>query len=277
MSASHYFHPGQSGFPAHHRLIVLEEVGSTNSEAMGLGLAGEAGPLWVMARRQTAGKGRSGRRWDEGDGNLYVSLLLSPGCAPASVPQLSFVAGLALHDAVSELARTLGQGVSEPLAASLRLKWPNDGLIGTAKFAGILCESLIRGGDTAAPGKLLAVIGIGVNLASSPPDLNRPVTSLRAHGMNADPETMLAVLAGQFAHWLDIWQAGAGFAGICSAWRKRSGRIGEAIGVHAGGRYVHGTYAGLDDSGALLLRRSDGEMTTVTFGDVTLCGTPEEI
>ncbi|HEU0157682.1 MAG TPA: biotin--[acetyl-CoA-carboxylase] ligase, partial [Hyphomicrobiaceae bacterium] len=99
------------------RSIVLDQVGSTNAEAFALARAGENGPLWVMAHRQTAGRGRSGRKWASEPGNLHASLLLGLACPPAAVQQLSLLAGVAVIDAIAAAAAGI------PIA-NLRLKWP---------------------------------------------------------------------------------------------------------------------------------------------------------
>lgn len=114
------------------RLITHDAIGSTNEEALRLARAGERAPLWITAQRQTAGRGRRGRAWVSEPGNLYASLLLADPSTPDRFPELSFVAALALHDAVT--ARIPG------LAGRVALKWPNDLLIDRNKFAGILVE-----------------------------------------------------------------------------------------------------------------------------------------
>ena len=101
------------------RLVHLPETDSTNAEAMRRALAGEAPPLWVLADRQTAGRGRAGRAWASQPGNLFASLLVSTSCPPALAGQLSLVAGVAAIDAIRRAA-----GQAPP--AGLRLKWPND-------------------------------------------------------------------------------------------------------------------------------------------------------
>ena len=82
------------------RLITHGTIGSTNAEALHLGRGGERGPLWVTAKSQTAGRGRRGRAWVSEPGNLYASLLLTDPASPDRFPELSFVAALALHDAI---------------------------------------------------------------------------------------------------------------------------------------------------------------------------------
>src|SRR5262249_30015854 len=132
---------------------AYETLGSTNAEALALARAGERGLLWVTAQRQSAGRGRRGSQWISPPGNLYATLLLTEPSRPAQAPQLSFVAALAAHDAVTICAPQLGP--------SLKVKWPNDLLVDKAKVAGILLE----GENT----PIFAVaIGIGVNCATHP-------------------------------------------------------------------------------------------------------------
>ncbi len=157
---------GEAARAAGYRLIVRDVVASTMEEARRALDQGEPGRLWIVARSQNAGRGRHGRQWGSPPGNLYASLLLTDPCEPALAPQLGFVAGLALHDAV---ARLLG-----PAAATLRLKWPNDLLLGGAKMSGLLLE----GGSRA--GRLNVILGCGVNIASCPSDTPYPATYLKA-------------------------------------------------------------------------------------------------
>src|SRR5262245_39202177 len=184
------------------RSIILEEAGSTNAEAFRRSAAGEPGPLWIMARRQTQGRGRSGRQWASEQGNLYASLLQRFACPQAIVHQLSLVAGVAVVEAIIAAA---GQRI-----AGLRLKWPNDVLIGEAKCAGILAESQSIG--TAA--EVVVVIGIGINLVSHPTELARAATDLAAHGLAVSPEAMLKNLAASLERCLAIWGCGRGFAEV---------------------------------------------------------------
>jgi BirA family biotin operon repressor/biotin-[acetyl-CoA-carboxylase] ligase len=240
------------------RSVILEEAGSTNTEAFAMAAAGEAGPLWVMARRQTRGRGRSGRRWASQAGNLHASLLQRLACPLGVVHQLSLVAGVAVADAISAAA---GRRI-----AGLRLKWPNDVLIGEAKCAGILAES--QSGGTAQ--EVVVVVGVGINLASHPGDLGRPTTDLAAHGIRAAPQAMLGALAPAMERWLGVWACGAGFAQVRRAWLAHAGAVGEGIVADTGAERIAGTFLGLDEGGALLLRDGHGRERRITFGDVTL-------
>src|ERR1700741_2991910 len=89
---------------AGYRLAAYESVESTNSTALSLARSGEQGPLWVVTRAQTAGRGRRGRAWSSGEGNLAASLLITTNVVPAVAATLSFVAGLALDDALRSCA-----------------------------------------------------------------------------------------------------------------------------------------------------------------------------
>jgi BirA family biotin operon repressor/biotin-[acetyl-CoA-carboxylase] ligase len=241
------------------RSVVLEEVGSTSTEAFKRAEAGERGPLWVVARRQTQGRGRSGRSWGSEPGNLYASLLQTLACPPSAVHQLSLLAGVAVLDAIRSAAR--GARIE-----GLRLKWPNDVLIGQAKCVGILPEC-VSGADGQ---EVTAVIGIGINLAWHPTDLGRPATHLAAHGVEVTTDAMLQELAMSMQRWIDAWQGGAGFAQVRAAWLERAGPVGETATVDTGAERIGGSFLGLDADGALLLRDVHGLQRKVTYGDVTL-------
>lgn len=248
----------RSSSPPSFRSVIIEEAGSTNTEAFKRAAAGEAGPLWVMARRQTQGRGRSGRQWASEPGNLYASLLQRIACPQSVVHQLSLLAGVATVEAIEEAA-----GGAVP---GLRLKWPNDVLIGDAKCAGILPESQMGGGGS----EVVVVIGIGINLASHPQGLGRPATCLAAHGVTVGPEAMLEFLAGAMQRWLGVWDLGTGFPRVRAAWLRHGGTVGESVMVDTGRERITGTFLDLDDSGALVLQDLEGRKRKLTFGDVTL-------
>lgn len=230
----------------------MRATASTNAEALDRARAGERGPLWITAAEQTAGRGRSGRRWLSPPGNLYATLLLSEPSAPAQAPQLAFVAALALHDAVGRCAPALGSG--------LTLKWPNDLLLAGGKLAGILIES-----DN-VPGFHVA-IGIGVNCITHPEDASYPATDLSAAGASVAPEALFAALADAMRHRLAQWARGEGFAAIRADWLARAAGLGQEISVRLSDREFSGRFDGLDELGRLLLTQA-GSRTVVTAGDV---------
>jgi BirA family biotin operon repressor/biotin-[acetyl-CoA-carboxylase] ligase len=235
-------------------VVAFEEIDSTNAEARRRAEAGEAGPLWLTALRQTAGRGRRGRNWNTGAGNLAATLLLTTDLAPAEAAQISFVAAVA----VADLAR------SWLPAPRVGLKWPNDLMLDGRKAAGILVESGRR-----ADGRLWLATGIGVNLAHAPDDVERPATSFAAHidGPPPTPLEALERLAALFAGWLDTWAA-QGFAAIAAAWTQRAEGLGQACVARLGAETITGVAEGLDGDGALRLRLADGSIRRITAGDV---------
>jgi BirA family biotin operon repressor/biotin-[acetyl-CoA-carboxylase] ligase len=234
------------------RVVIHDTVGSTNAEALSAARASERGPLWIVAKRQTQGRGRRGRTWVSEPGNLYASLLLTDVGPPDRVAELSFVAALALHDAVG--ARIPG------LAARLTLKWPNDGLIDGCKFAGILIE-----GEGAA-----TVVGIGVNCAHHPKGTSYPATDLAAAGVRATPESVFTALSGSMIRRIAQWDRGAAFASIRADWLARAAGLGRSIQVMQDDGAITGRFDSIDERGRLVLRLADGAIQTVTAGDVTI-------
>ena len=236
----------------------FDEIDSTNEEARRLGDAGTEGPVWIVAARQTAGRGRRGRAWESPTGNFMGTLYLTPRCGPREAGELSFVAALAVHDAVASL-------LPPTLRPALRLKWPNDLLYDRAKLAGILLESSgVAGAEVA-----WVAIGMGVNLATHPEGLEYRATSLAAMGVSGvTPDDALAALDRSFEHWLAVWRGVQGFAAIREAWLKRAEGVGGPITVRLSSGAIEGTYEGLAPDGALQLRLGDGHLELVSAGDV---------
>ncbi len=235
--------------------VSFPEIDSTNEEARRQAVAGEAGPLWLRADRQTAGRGRRGRAWASPSGNLMASLLLRPACDPAAAAQISFVAALAVGDLVLAVAPQ----------APVALKWPNDVLVGGAKIAGILLESGAR-----ADGRIdWLAVGIGVNLAYHPADTPYPATHVALHaGADLSPDAALTGLAAAMDRWLGIWDEGRGFAAIRSAWLARAHGLGQSLTARLAERVLEGRFAGLEPDGALVLTDADGQAHTVHGGEV---------
>ena len=234
------------------RVITHETVGSTNEEALKLGRAGERRPSWVVAKLQTAGRGRRGRTWISEPGNLYASLLLTDPSPPDRFPELSFVAALALHDAVT--------GRIPGLAGRVVLKWPNDLLIDRNKFAGILIE-----GEGAT-----VVIGVGVNCVHHPDGTEYPATDLAAAGLRATPESLFAPLSAAMMARLVQWDRGAGFAAIRTDWMARAAGLGKPVRIKTADGELAGQFDGIDGSGRLVLRSADGTMQAIAAGDVNI-------
>jgi BirA family transcriptional regulator, biotin operon repressor / biotin---[acetyl-CoA-carboxylase] ligase len=231
-------------------LTHLAEVDSTNDW-----LLARADTLpdghWVIADRQTAGRGRRGRAWSDGAGNLMASVLVR---AEGAVQQLSFVAALAL---LASLRASGGQG-GDPPAPRFCLKWPNDVLLDGIKCSGILLE---RAGAA-------LVIGFGVNIASHPAGTERPATSLAAASLPTPaPAELLARLMPAFAEYRGLWTA-QGFEPIRSRWLAAAAGVGDRMIARLGTETLEGGFEGIEADGALALRLDDGSLRAVHAGEV---------
>jgi BirA family biotin operon repressor/biotin-[acetyl-CoA-carboxylase] ligase len=241
-------------WPKGYALKTFEVIDSTNEEAKRLAAAGEPGPIWISAARQTAGRGRRGRFWDSPTGNLAATLMLRPGKSATECAQLSFVAAISAADMLADFAPD----------AEIRVKWPNDALADGKKIAGILLESASTGREAPA----FLAIGIGANLAMHPDGTETPATSLKALGAAVPtPDDALLHLAAHFARWYEVWR-GDGFAAIRDAWLARAAGLGSRIRARLSHEETHGVFEGLDQSGALLLRENAGTLRTISAGEV---------
>lgn len=240
------------------RIHHFYSTGSTMTEAgklAGLSATGTAtkgapeGTL-VVAEEQTAGRGRLGRRWISVRGaGLYFTLVLRPPLAPADAPVLTLMAGVSLAEAIQPF-------VSQPGLQPVDLRWPNDVLIGEKKCAGILIEM------RAEPERIehvLVGIGINVNQARLPADLETEATSLAIEARHAISrlDLLISILKRLEQNYNSLLTQGAAailerFAAISSYASGKRVRVGE------GERFITGTTAGLTPEGILLLRRDDG-------------------
>ena len=232
---------------------ALEEIDSTNAEARRRAEAGARGPLWITAERQTAGRGRRGRGWETGAGNLAATYLMHTTKPAAEAAQVSFVAALAVADLTA---------VYVP-ASLVTLKWPNDPLVAGRKAAGILVES----GPHPDDGLWLAV-GCGVNLATPPQNAERPAVAFAEHMRAPPPKPLEALekLAESFERWRDVWER-LGFPPIAEAWTARAHGLGEVCTARLPAETLTGVAEGLDPDGALRLRTRAG-LRRITAGDV---------
>jgi BirA family biotin operon repressor/biotin-[acetyl-CoA-carboxylase] ligase len=237
---------------AGHRIREYASLDSTNSEALRLSHAGERGPLWIVAREQHAGRGRRGREWVSGPGNLATSFLFAEAIAPQLAVTLGFAASLAVCRACAKLAP----------GAAFAVKWPNDVLSDGKKVAGILLESEPQGGE------LAVVTGFGINLAEAPDGMAFPAGFLAMPGMPVLPEAAFGCLTDTFAELLGIWQHGQGFAEIRRIWLENAQGVGETVSVRIGERVTSGIFETLDEQGRLMLRAADGAVHAISAGNV---------
>ncbi|WP_309666343.1 biotin--[acetyl-CoA-carboxylase] ligase [Tabrizicola sp.] len=225
--------------------VALPEIDSTNAEGFRRG----NGPVWILAGLQTAGRGRRARPWVSPRGNFHATLVMHPVEAPEVVALRSFVAALALREALLAVSG---------LSGSLALKWPNDVLLNGGKVAGILLES--TGLGTKKP---TLCIGIGVNLIAAPTldavetGAVPPVSLLAETGKRVTPEAFLDLLAPAYAR-LEATFATQGFPVLRHAWLDHAARLGEVIRARTGETVREGLFETIDATGNLILRMREG-------------------
>jgi len=237
--------------------LVLDEVDSTNSEAVRLASEGAGEGLVVIAKRQTGGRGRLGRSWHSlADDGLAMSILLRPDLPPEQISRLTLVAGVACHRALSNFS------------PGIRLKWPNDLLYNGGKLAGILTEM------RAEPGHVQAVIiGIGINVRAPadgwPADITQPATDLSsAAGKPVSRlEVAIRTLESLEAAYVDFLENG--FAVVREQWWQAHAASDKQVRVRDGNQYITGIAESLDIDGALLLRTGNG-VKRIIAGDLEL-------
>jgi BirA family biotin operon repressor/biotin-[acetyl-CoA-carboxylase] ligase len=237
-------------------LHSFERVESTNATAFKLATEGAVHGEVVVAEEQTAGKGRRGRSWSSPKGkNLYCSVILRPELPPSRASELTLVAAVAL----AETLRDAG--------VKAEIKWPNDVQVEGKKIAGILTE---LSADTEKVH--FVIVGLGVNLNCDAADLAAEVqqtaTSLKmARGQRVMRALFTAALWVRLESWLDR-HAAAGFGPVREAWRDFSSTLGQEVLVKSEARELRGIAEDIDESGALLIRKSDGTLARVLAGDV---------
>jgi len=239
-----------ANLPAPFRLVSLDVAGSTNDEARRLSQSEAAADLLVVtATTQNAGRGRRGRPWVSPAGNLHASWLIRVDSLHHAA-QLGFAAAAALVSALEEL-------VPGP---EFQAKWPNDVLASGRKCCGMLLES-------AGPHWL--VLGIGVNVVAAPPPegLNHPACCLADHGYENGAGAVLEAFCRHFHPLLNAWRQ-AGFAPIRAAWLGCARGLGQPTVVRLENDTLTGTFAGLDDEGALLLDQDASGVRRILAGDV---------
>jgi BirA family biotin operon repressor/biotin-[acetyl-CoA-carboxylase] ligase len=239
-------------------IVAFDEIDSTNAEAARRAEAGEPGPLWITAARQTAGRGRRGRAWETADGNLAGTYFFTTDQSPGEIAQYAFIAGLAVADLACAYVP----------ASAVTVKWPNDVLIAGRKTAGILIESSVRPG-----GGCWVAVGIGVNLSRPPAQAAYPATAFSEHMSAPPPHPAQAIerLAEALERWRLLW-AGAGFSAIARAWTARAHGLGEACTARLPNETLQGIAEGIDPDGALRLRIAAGRVRRITAGDVFFGG-----
>jgi BirA family transcriptional regulator, biotin operon repressor / biotin---[acetyl-CoA-carboxylase] ligase len=235
---------------------VVAATASTNADVSVRARQGEPEGLVLVAEHQTAGRGRLDRGWETpARAALTFSVLLRPGVPDQRWPWLPLLAGLAAVE-----------GIGDAGGPACGLKWPNDVQHEGLKVAGILVERL------ETPQGPAAVLGLGLNVSTSPEELPVPTaTSLAAAGApELDRTSLLLSLLAALGRRYDAWRRSAGdpAAGVLEDYRRRCVTVGQPVRVHLpAGAVLEGTAVGVDREGALVVQ-SGGRRVAVSAGDV---------
>jgi BirA family biotin operon repressor/biotin-[acetyl-CoA-carboxylase] ligase len=243
--------------PLGHEIVRLEEAPSTNTLLLENEAWLDRHGLVVLARHQTAGRGRMGRTWSSVPGaQLQFSVAVHPQVPGADVPIIALIAGLAVAQAIGD-------------ATGLRpeLHWPNDVFIAGRKVCGILAEA-----KPSAAGALRLVVGIGINCLGSAADYPLEVRGLiitleEAAGRPVDPEALLRAVLGRFDALLARLDAG-GREELLAEWRRHARLAGARVRFPLASGRVTGSVLGLTPEGFLRARDGAGGVHTLVSGDV---------
>ena len=250
-----------------YRLESHATVGSTNALALDRARDGDPGNLWIVSKRQEAGRGRRGRAWETPEGNLAATLLavLHEGIGHAAT--LGFVAGLSLSDALDAVAAGKTVHVAPDGGGAGRnrfeLKWPNDVLAEGAKLAGILLESTLL-----PDGRMAVAIGIGVNVVAHPTNTPYPATSLNELGAACNAEQLLFALSDAWVANARLWNNGLGLDSIRRKWLTRAAGLGGEVAVRVDGEVSRGIFETIDEECRFVVRQAGGRQLKISAGDV---------
>ena len=236
-------------------ILHFDELESTNTEAANQARRGAGEGLCVIARRQTAGRGRHGRVWiSERDAGLYFSLVLRPKLETRFLPLITLMTAVAVFETLRRFDLTPD------------IKWANDILIGDRKICGILAE--VCETDFG----LAVIVGIGVNLKSTnfPPELTEIATSIEAEtNRRIDAENLSQILTEFLAFYTEILYGDAGGEMIRGEWTRRSSYAsGKAVRAILPNRTIEGVTRGIDADGALRVETEGGALEIVRAGTV---------
>ncbi len=224
----------------------FSELGSTNDEARRLADEGAVEGTVVIASHQTKGRGSRGRAWlSPPDVNLLFSVVLRPNLPAHRLGELAFVTAVGAAG-----------GLRKMFALDVRVKWPNDIVVGSRKIGGIVIEA----------GANCAIVGIGVNVnwVDLPGELAESATSIAIEtGGAVDIEkTFRGVLAGLESAYADY--LAYGFGKILDEWRSLACGFGEDVELEIDGRVLQGRVVGVEDDGSLLIETCSGEKERVS-------------
>ena len=248
------------GHPWGENVLVLEEVGSTNTMLKSMALQGAPEGTVLVASRQTAGRGRLGRTFLSPEGvGVYLSALIRPNVAAEQLMHLTCAVAVAMCDAVEAAS-----GIRP------KIKWTNDLVIGKRKLGGILTELVFADGAVSG-----AVIGIGINCRQKPEDLDPSIRDMATSlYIAASREVSRSRLAAEMIRALEQMNREliSEKALLMARYEEDCMTVGQKIRVVRGDSEAYGTAVGIDPDGGLIVEYDSGVTETVAFGEVSVRG-----
>jgi BirA family biotin operon repressor/biotin-[acetyl-CoA-carboxylase] ligase len=237
-----------------YHLLSYQEVDSTNEEAKRLAVGGASHGAFIWAKKQTHGRGRAAREWVSREGNLFVSVLLSPDIDLKHYQEVSFVAALAVKEML------------QPIVGSnyeISLKWPNDVLLNGKKVAGVLLETVL------IAKKNWLIVGVGLNVDSHPKDVRYPATCLTEAGVQIiSAKIALSRFIHHFVGRYDMWMK-EGFSPVRAAWCEAGFRFGKSVTMEAGDEVINGVFADISPEGFMIVKTAKGDMRIIQAGEMS--------
>ena len=236
-------------------ILRFDSIDSTNTEALKHARQGADEGLCIIARQQTAGRGRHGRVWvSPKDAGLYFSIILRPKINPRYLPLITLTSGVVVHDTLTEI------GLKPDI------KWPNDILVKEKKICGILAEMT----DTQKGPAI--VVGIGINLTSRnfPSEFSDTATSIEAEKKQPLPVSELeTLLVKYFGYFYEILNETRGPETMLAEWERRSTYShGKKVRITLENESIVGVTHGLAMNGALQVQKDGGSIVNIQAGDV---------
>lgn len=238
-------------------IFCHQEIDSTNSQIRVMAEQGAQEGTVLIADRQSAGRGRLGRRWESPSGvNLYCSILLKPNMPVQQAPQLTFLSAVAVAETLKQVC-----------AIDATVKWPNDILVKGSKISGLLNE---MNAETEQIHYVILGIGINLNMTADqfPEELNYPATSaLLETGQEVDRILFLRTFLEKIDHYYGEFRS-RGFGPIRNRWETLCGLMNQRVSVDMQTQTLMGTVVGLDPDGALRVQTDEGTVERILAGDV---------
>lgn len=231
-------------------IIKYKEIDSTNNEAVRLLNKKKPFPYWIVAEKQTDGKGRKNRYWDSLVGNFMGTYVLEINLERKFLPHLAFVSALAIYDTIEKFILDVDGQI-------LQLKWPNDIILNKLKCGGILIENIFSKADNYH----ILAIGIGVNLIKSPLRTTFPSSNIYDEtNVKINPQKFLFELNKNIVKKIDYWNYGLNYKAILEQWIEKAYLLNKEISVTLpNGKKEKGIFSSIDNEGGLILstKKSD--------------------